>query len=808
MRRLLRIALAIVVVIALAAGGALLWLRQSLPTIEGTVEVAGIDARVEIVRDREGVPHIFAGTPEDAYFGLGYVHAQDRLWQIEMNRRIGAGRLSELLGAATLDIDKFMRVLGVYRYAERTYAKLEPESQRILDSYAAGVNAFLETRSGPLPPEFAVFGLLRAVRGEGSVQPGPWRVADSLVWIKMMAWNLGGNWYGEIQRARMASKLPASRLAEFFPPYPDDAPAGMAEMVAEMAATYRELPLDRMAALAPALRTEGNGSNNWVLAGERTATGKPLLANDPHLGLEAPAIWYFAHLNAPGLNVIGATLPGVPAVILGRNDRIAWGFTNTGSDVQDLFIERITPGDPGSYDTPEGPRPFEVRTEVIEVSGEDPVEFVVRSSRHGPIVSDVFADAAAAVPEGHVLALAWTALRDDDLTLQAGHKIATARNWNDFVTALGDFHAPQQNIVYADVYGNIGMFAPGLVPVRKNGNRVMGMMPVPGWDATYDWDGFIPYEDLPQVFNPPSGVIFTANNKIVADDYPYFLTFEWEPPYRARRIQQLLGERTKHSVESFKAMQSDVVSVMARDFLPLLLAPEPASARARNARELLSAWDGTMAAEASEPLIFAAWFRELTRLVYADDLGALFDRSWGLRAPFMFNVLTAQTQWCDDLGTAGVETCEDLIVEALELALADLEERYGATPERWRWGDAHYALSSHRPFGRIPVLRRLFDIRLAAPGGEYTVNRGGYRIKNDRAPFAEVHGPSLRAIYTLDDLERSLFMYSTGQSGNVLAANYDNLAERWRNGEYVPMMTARAAVEQGRSGTLALVPRQ
>ena len=804
MRRFFRIALGIVVVVALAVGGYILWLRESLPTVEGSVAVAGLGAAVEIVRDREGIPHIFAGSAEDAYFGLGFAHAQDRLWQMEMNRRLGAGRLSELAGELTLGIDKFMRVLSVYRYAERSYAKLGPDSQRILDSYADGVNAFLETRNGPLPPEFALFGLLNAVRGGGSVEPEPWRPADSLVWVKMMAWNLGGNWSREIQRARLATRLPESKVAEFFAPYPDDAPRGMAEMVAY----YRDLPLDRMAALAPALWTEGNGSNSWVVAGERTATGKPLLANDPHLGLTAPAIWYFAHLNAPGLNVIGATLPGVPAIVLGRNDDIAWGFSNTGSDVQDLFIERYSDGDRASYDTPVGPREFTVRTEVIEIAGEKAVEIEVRASRHGPIISDVFPHAAEAVTEGHVLAFAWTALREDDRTLQAGHKIATARNWNDFVTALGDFHAPQQNMVYADVHGNIGMFAPGLVPVRKKGNQVMGRVPVPGWDATYDWQGFIPYDALPQVFNPPSGVIFNANNKVVEDDYPYFLTFGWEPPYRARRISELLAERPKHSVESFKALQTDTVSVMARDLLPLLLAPEPASERAARAREMLASWDGTMAAQAPEPLIFSAWIRELTRLVYADELGArLFDDLWGLRAPFIYNVLTEQAHWCESAATAGTESCEGLIAEALERALADLDARYGSAPERWRWGDAHYALGSHRPFGRIPVLRRIFDIRLPAPGGEYTVNRGSHNIKNDRAPFADIHGPSLRAIYTLDDLERSLFIYSSGQSGNVLAANYDNLAERWRDGEYVPMITARGAIEQGQSGTLVLAPR-
>ena len=802
MRRLRRILITIIVVIALAAGGYILWLRESLPRIEGAVDVAGIGAAVEIIRDREGIPHIFAQTPEDAYFGLGYAHAQDRLWQMEMSRRIGAGRMSELVGEATLGVDKFMRVLSVYHFAEQSYAHLDPASQRILDAYAAGVNAYLETRSGPLPPEFAVFGLLRAVRGEGSVRPDPWRPADSLVWIKMMAWDLGGNWFAEIQRTRIASRVPASRLAEFFPTYPDDAPRGPAELVAY----YRDLPIDQIAALAPELWTAGNGSNNWVVSGERTATGKPLLANDPHLGLTAPAIWYFAHLSAPGLNVIGATLPGVPAIVLGRNEHIAWGFTNTGTDVQDLFIERISTDDPASYDAPEGPRPFEVRTEVIEISGEAAVELEVRASRHGPIISDAFADAAEVAPEGHVMAFAWTALRADDLTLQAGHKIATARNWNDFVIALGDFHAPQQNVVYADVHGNIGMYVPGLVPIRSEANQVMGMMPVPGWDATYDWIGFVPHDELPQIFNPPSGVIFTANHKIVDDDYPYFLTFEWESPYRARRISELLAARPKHSVESFMALQSDAVSVMARDFLPILLVPQTTSERAAIAHEMLAVWDGEMTADAPEPLIFAAWMRELTRLIYADELGEMFNDYWALRALFTYNVLTTQAHWCDTVETEGPETCAGLIAQALERALDDLDERFGSTPERWRWGEAHYALSSHRPFGRIPILRRLFDIRLPAPGGEYTVNRGGHRIKDDRAPFAEVHGPSLRAIYTLDDLERSLFIHSTGQSGNVFAATYANQSERWRNGEYVPMITARAAIEQGQSGTLVLAP--
>ncbi len=791
MRWLVRGIAALVVLILVVGAGGYLWLRGSLPQIDGRIEVAGLSGRIEIVRDRNGIPHIFARSAIDAQFGLGFVHAQDRLWQMEMNRRIGAARLSEVVGDAGLSIDRFLRTLGIYRHAERTFDNLDIETRAGLEAYAAGVNAFLETRSGPLPPEFLI---LRHT-------PEPWRPADSLAWIKMMAWDLSGNWGAELLRARMARRLTPRQISELYPPYPENGIVALRDY----AALLGDLPLDALQAALPAPPNPNNGSNNWVLSGTRTATGKPLLANDPHLGLGAPSLWYFAHLSAPGLDVIGATLPGVPGVVLGRNDRIAWGFTNTGPDTQDLFIERIDPANPENYLTPTGSQPFETRREVISVKGGADEILDVRETRHGPVISDILDDAGEVVGEREVLAFAWTTLRDDDLTAQASRKLNQARNWDEFVAALRDFHSPQQNIVYADVDGNIGFYAPARVPLRDSRNTLRGMMPAPGWTGTNDWVGFIPFDELPNAFNPQSGAIATANNQIVPDDYPYFITAEWSAPYRAERIKELLNAREKHSIQSFKDMQGDVRSPFARIFLPYLLGAQVTGEAASEALTLLRAWDGTMDRDRPEPLIFSAWYRELTRLVYADELGDLFEDYWGFRPIFMANVLGGDGQWCNDISTGPRETCAGQISLALERALSELQDDYGDDIGDWRWGDAHSAHSEHRPFSGQPVVGALFDIDLPSSGDAETLAAARFSISDSENPFRQFHGASLRAIYDLGDPNRSLFIHSSGQSGNILSG-YRGFSEAWRNVEYVPMTTDRREIEIDAKGTLILEP--
>jgi penicillin amidase len=799
MRWILRIALVLAAAIVVAAAGGYVYMRGSLPQLSGTIAVAGIDAPVQIVRDRHGIPHILAHSRNDAYFGLGFAHAQDRLWQMEINRRTAAARLSELFGDSTVDTDKFLRTLGIRRSAGRTLEHLSADVRRGLDAYAAGVNAFLATRSGPLPPEFLVFG----------VEPEAWTPADSLGWGKMMAWDLGGNWSNELARMRLANRLTPQQLAEFFPPYPGDAPVSLADLRSLYRAAAGAIDLAALTTRAP-IAPEGLGSNNWVLRGSATATGKPLLANDPHLGLAAPAVWYFAHLSAPGLEVIGATLPGVPGIVLGRNQRIAWGFTNTGPDTQDLFLEMVDPADPGRYMTPSGPAAFERREEIIRVRGSDPITLQVRATRHGPVISDVAKSVGQAMAPGFAIAFAWTTLRDDDLTAQALMGMSAAHDWPSFVAALRDFHSPQQNIVYADIDGNIGFIAPGRVPVRRADNDLKGLAPAPGWDARYDWSGFVPFDELPRAYNPAKGRIATANHKIVPDSYPHYITSEWTEPYRAARIEEMLAARKVHSVASFREMQADVASAMARDFLPLLLAAPPAGERERAGRDLLARWDGAMAGSRPEPLIFQAWYRELTRLVYADELGKDFESLWRPRPLFLFNVLSdrdGQSRWCDDVTTPATENCPEMVGRALGRALADLDRRYGADMGRWRWDEAHTAVSDHKPFSKIAVLRHLFEVRVPTPGDAYSVNVGRNDIRNEAAPFLNLHAASLRAIYDLGDLDNSLFIHSTGQSGNVLSPLYDNFAAPWANVEYLPMTTRRDAFETGALGTLTLRPR-
>lgn len=768
MRRALRLLALLFGLLVLLATSALLWLRQSLPELEGEARVRGSGAAVEILRDRHGIPHIYAGSLADAHFALGYVHAQDRLWQMELNRRIGSGRLAEILGPAALEADRFMRALGLRRVAAANLRRYDAETRALLDAYAAGVNAFLLARP-VLPPEFLLLG----------VRPEPWSAIDSIVWTKVMALDLGTNWRTELLRMRLSRTLTTERIQEFLPPYPGDPPPQIADLRALYSGLEKKLPAEKVF-------SEANpdflaGSNSWVVAGAHTASGKPLLANDPHLGLTAPPVWYFAHLSAPGLDAIGGTLPGVPGVLLGRNERIAWGFTSTGADAQDLYLERIDSA-------------FLETEEIIKVKGAPDERLVSRRSRHGPVISDVSRTAVEASPRGYVVALAWTALAEDDMTMQAALKLSRARDWKGFLAAARDLHAPAQTATYADVDGNVGFVSAGRIPLRKPGNDLRGLAPAPGWDERYDWAGYIPFEELPQALNPPGGSVVLANHKIVPEGYAHHITYEWQPPYRAKRIHQLLGDG-KHDLASFKRMQGDIVSLAVRELLPHF----------SGVRSPLEGWDGTMAAERREPLIMAAWWRELARAVYADELGDAFRGNWNARAVFLSNVLARQRHWCDDVRTQPVETCEDLLAPSLDKALQDLRIRYG---EDWRWGEAHVARHRHRPFARHAWLSRLFDIRVPTPGDSYTVNAGRIDFDDPAEPYANRHAASLRAISDLGDPQASVFIHSGGQSGNPLSGWYRNFAGPWARGEYVPMLTERTRIEAAGVQRLVLMPRR
>ncbi|MGE4221337.1 MAG: penicillin acylase family protein [Alphaproteobacteria bacterium] len=788
MRRLLRrlaygLAVILLLLIAGATGG-LLWLRQSLPQTAGTLYLDGLRGPVAIRRDADGIPHIRAGSEADASFALGFVHAQDRLWQMEAMRRYGQGRLSEIVGPATLELDRTMRILGLYRVAEGMAERLPPDLRTGMDAYAAGVNAYIAHRRGPLPPEFLLLGH----------RPEPWRAADSLVWSRLMALQLSVNWHREIDRAVFATILPPERLDQLWP----DDPPGSAVSIQAAAA----IPATDWAALGKALSPLPSdifgASNAWAIGGMRTASGRPILANDPHLGFMAPGTWYLARIEMPGLTLSGATAPGVPLMILGHNGTAAWGMTSTGGDVQDLFVERIDPSDPTRYLTPDGPMPFQTRTETIGIKGVDPASLTIRSTRHGPVVSDLAAGAPDFGP-GTAVALATTMFDPADRTAEGLYRLNQARSWADFEAAAALFQAPLQHVFYADIDGDFGMIMAGAIPIRRSGD---GRGPVPGWTGQFDWTGFVPAAENPRTHNPAGGSVANANNRTVDADYPYPLGSGWDASYRADRIREVLAGRAQHDAADSHALQTDILSPAARELLPRLLAlADPGDGRAA-ILDLLRGWDFAMRRDRPEPLIYAGWLTATVEALAADDLRAAFPEFAGQRARFVGAVLERNTAWCDDIGTPETEDCAARVTLALDRALASLKTRYGPDPAQWRWGDAHRALFRNRVLGQVPLAGPwLASPEIATDGGDFTVNRG-QTSGGPPEPFRHVHGAGYRAVYDLADLDASLLMIAPGQSGNPFSPHYADLLERWRDGDALTLGTAPADAE-----TLHLMPR-
>ena len=773
----------------------LVWVRSGLAGSEHSKVVQGIAASVEIVRDEAGIPHIFAGTEADAYFALGYVHAADRLWQMEMNRHSGSGTLAELFGASALKEDRLIRTVGLKRVAQANPPHLDVATREILAAYASGVNAYLQ-QVVVLPPEFL---LARAT-------PLPWSPEDSLTWMKMMAWTLSGNWWEELLNVRLREQLTARQVAELLPPYPGDQP----RLLPDPGSLYGALSgrADELLAVGSRSRPDSRGSNNWVVGGARTKHGKPLLANDPHTRLSAPSLWYFAHLQAPGLNVIGATLPGVPGVFLGRNDRVAWAFTNTGSDTQDLYVERLVAGDGDRYVTPGGTAPFEHVAERIGVRGAEAETLPVRLTRHGPVISDVVEETTGLARES-VIALSWVGLRPDDLTAQFIVHAAKARNAGELREAARFLHAPQQNVVFADTEGSIGFVAAGRVPVRKPRNDLMGLMPAPGWDDRYDWEGMIAFEQLPALRNPQDGKIVTANQKVTPPDYPFWITSGWFPPYRADRIAELLDRTPRHDVASFAAIQSDVKDPVAEQLLPDLLQWEPAGAEERAAVMALRAWDRRMTTDSREALVFVEWLRQLDGILLKDRLGALYQWLDDYNPVFLKNVLSRSDDpsgWCGQPASDGQPACRRAVESALSLALAELERRYGSDQSRWSWGRAHVIRAGHLPAGALGFLGRLLDFQTPGPGGRDTVNVSGFVFDTESDLYVGDTGASFRAVYDLGNPDESVFILNTGQSGNPLSSHYGDMVDNWRDGGYVPMRTDRAAITERARERLILSP--
>ena len=772
--------------------------KVSNPIVSGSLNLRGLSGPVTITRDAWGVPHIRAKASDaDALYALGFVHAQDRLWQMEFQRRVAQGRLSEVLGEAALPQDKFLRTWGFYRAAQSALPALSTRSRTLISAYTAGVNAAIAQDRLPLE-----FRLLR-------FRPERWTDVDSISWSKLLAYDLGGNWDDELTGQTVVSKLGREALNSVLPPYPAGAPTILSSQELNLPSGQPSgkqrsgtqsairnaglaLPADALVQLRTQLaaaaslgfvNAPGKGSNDWVIGGSRTRSGKPILADDPHLGLSAPMLWYLADVQGPTLHAVGATLPGLPGVVIGRNEQVAWGVTNVNPDVQDLFVE-----EPGAA--------LQSRTEVIKVKGKPDVNLVVQESMHGPVVarSSHWGDG-----QDRTVSLEWTALKGGDTTFDAFFGLNYARNWADFTGALSSYVAPAQNFVYADTAGNIGYYAPGKVPIRsKGGDGAVwdGSLPVPD-DAAHTWTGYIPFEQLPHIYNPQDALVVTANNRVVPDGYRPFLgnVRTWAEPYRAERILELLGSGQPITPAQVAAVQLDTVSLVWRNLKPYLLRTEPQNALSTQALKLLQGWDGNETLTSVQASIFEAWLMQLEGMAQ-DELGG----GVTLNSLAVLNALKTDGPLCRNVALK-ISNCSELLSGTLTRATSDLSARLGSDPQRWVWGGLHHSLSKHGAFGGVGAISWIWNRGISTPGGTNTVNVA----RPDSGTFNQTHAPSYRQIIDLSDMNSSRFIGTLGQGGNPIGSHYADMQPMWQRGEYIPMSSRPE--DWGRTQTLELTGR-
>jgi penicillin amidase len=791
-------------------------LSRSLVDYGEDFTVAGISAPVEIVRNNDNVPHIFGATDEDVFFALGFAHAQDRLWQMTMLRRTAQGRLSELYGQPTLRVDELLRRLDLYGLALQSVAAQDPATLAALEAYAAGVNAWIgeinKGARGRGAPEFFLF----------EPEISAWAPADSIAILKLMALQLTGSLQSEVRRARISLLLPPERLADILPDDPGQGVAALPDFSSLVPGVApSQAPLDfALGPFSPVAEPGRAGASNaWAAAPARSAAGGSLLANDPHLDLTAPTIWYLARLELATGGVIGGTIPGVPAVLVGRSEDLGWGLTTAYLDDQDLLIEELNPANPEEYRTPDGWAPFETRQSIIRVKDGDPVTLTLRWSRNGPILPGTHYDLDTITPPGHVAALSWTALSGADTSIGAAMGVMRAATVAEAIAA-GRLHvAPAQNLMLADARG-IALQVVGAMPARDPAHPSQGRLPVLGAHPAAGFRGTLPYAGNPSFVDPATGLLGNTNNKTVDRPFPNHVSFDWGDTQRIQRWLTLMQAREVHTRESFIEAQLDTVNPTARALLPLIgadlwftgaAAPEGSPERLRQrALILLAEWNGEMNEHLPEPLIAEAWMRALMDRLIRDELGAMADSFTHISPVFIERVyrdIEGAAVWCDVIQSAPVETCTDLARIALDQALLELTERYGPNLESWRWGDAHQATHDHPVLGEIPFLRHFVNIRQSTSGGDDTLMRGVTRGTGDE-PYQNVHSAGYRGVYDFADPDSSVFISATGQSGHPLSRHYDDLGELWRRGEYIPMSLDPDLARAAAAGVMVLSPAE
>ncbi|WP_200938367.1 penicillin acylase family protein [Aeromicrobium sp. Root472D3] len=816
--------------------------RRSFPDTTGEVQISALKGDVTVQRDGRGVPQIYADTPEDLFLAQGYVHAQDRFYEMDFRRHVTAGRLAELVGDAALDTDKYVRTLGWRRVAEQELALLDDDTLRLVNAYARGVNRYIDGRSSAeLSLEYAVLGLTGP-----SYRPERWTAVDSLAWIKAMAWDLRSNMTDEIDRVLSTEKLTVDQVEELYPDYPKGHATIVGDQgtvvdgsfssgrgpsttgLARTAVAALEAARDGAEALPALLGTgDGIGSNSWVVSGDRTATGRPMLANDPHLAPSMPGIWYQVGLHcrtvdeACPYDVSGFSFSGLPGVVVGHNAKIAWGVTTMYADVADLYVERVT-GD--TYEYAGQQVPLETREETFEVAGGEPETITVRSTRHGPILSDLDDDAAAvattrraqdaaagtAAGTSYEVALRWTAL-DPKPTIRAVFSLGRAQDWEQFRVAAKQFTVPSQNLVYADVDGNIGYQSPGTIPIRTTGD---GRWPVSGWDPAYEWSGSVPFDQLPTVYNPDEGFVVTANNKVIGDQYPVNLGADTAAGYRSERIRDLISGRSASTgegltVDDMARLQTDTYNANAARLVPELLTVPLDTTYYSQGQEVLAKWDFMQDADSPGAAYFASVWRHLLARTFHDELP---EGQWPDGGERWFAVVDRlldrpASRWWDDVTTPGVrETRDQVLADAMRDARDELTMIQSRDPGEWRWGTMHRLELVNPTLGDsgVGLVDRLFN------RGPYKIGGGNGIVDAtswDAAKGYEVTAvPSMRMVVDLDDLDRSRWINLTGASGHAFHEHYVDQQDTWRAGRTLPWAFSREAVDEATDDTLTLTP--
>ncbi len=789
---MLIIGAALVSLIVIAAGSGYVWfqytVKKSLPQISGELNIPGIKEEVEIIRDNYGVPHIYAKNEPDLYFALGYAMAQDRLWQMEFTRRLGQGRLSEIFGEDFIKVDRYFRTLT----AAGVNKKVPHEFAFILQSFTKGLNAYLETHRDRLPIEFK---LLR-------YEPEPWQVDDYVQIVKVITWALSPGWKIDLVAGEILKKVGDERFKDAFPLWPDHAPLIIPEEIKALSlnsnSTFETVSLIEKLITLPS----AGASNNWVVAGKKSITGKPILANDTHLPLKNPSFWWEVHLVCPNINVSGFAVPGVPGIPIGQNRHVAWGITNVMVDDVDFYVEKINPNNPRQYWYKDQWEDMKVKVETIRIKGKDPVKTEILLTRHGPVVTG-----AGDSSKERLISARW-AFADGLQPVQAGALLIKAKDVEEVKEALRYWELPGQNFVFADTNGNIGFWCCATVPIRVKGD---GLLPVPGWTGEYEWKGYVPFEERPHLINPKEGFIATANNKIAGKDYPYLISRYWEPTDRITRIVQLLKGKEKLSVEDFKKMHQDIYCPQASELIPKIikvLEEQFTDKDGNKAKDILSKWDFVMDKESVAACLYEMTYRKMMGNIFKDEMGEeIFEKylKTSLFPPRAVNAMVRNgaSPWFDNIDTPEKETMDQIIALSLRQTFSELKEVLGNDMDKWSWGQIH-TLTFEHVLGKKKPLNLIFNIGPFPVGGNLlTINKKKYSLDK---PYNANHGVSMRMIVDLSNMDGSLHVLPTGESGQLKSPNYRDQLPLYLSGKYHPVWIDRRDAEKHSQGTLTLKP--